>query len=266
MSWDHADSFREKLRRGQVCLGTVISLTDPTVTEALCPLFDFLWIDMEHSVLSLEAVQAHVMAARGSTAAPLVRVPWNDPVLIKPVLDLGATGVIVPMVRTADDVRRAVAACLYPPEGIRGFGPRRPSQYGRLGGPDFCREANAKVLPVVQIEHIDAVENIDEILAVPGLASIAFGPNDLAGSMGLTGQPRHPNVLRAIDSVIARSRRANVPVGISVGEDPGPLVEWASWGVNWLAMGGDLSLMLRAATEVAGRVREQVAAFSGEAP
>jgi 2-keto-3-deoxy-L-rhamnonate aldolase RhmA len=66
MSWDHADSFREKLRRGQVCLGTVISLTDPTVTEALCPLFDFLWIDMEHSVLSLEAVQGHVMAARGA--------------------------------------------------------------------------------------------------------------------------------------------------------------------------------------------------------
>jgi 2-keto-3-deoxy-L-rhamnonate aldolase RhmA len=266
MSWDHADSFREKLRRGQVCLGTVISLTDPTVTEALSPLFDFLWIDMEHSVLSLEAVQAHVMAARGGTAAPLVRVPWNDPVLIKPVLDLGAAGVIVPMVRTADDVRRAVAACLYPPEGIRGFGPRRPSQYGRVGGPDFCREANARVLPVVQIEHIDAVENIDEILAVPGLASIAFGPNDLAGSMGLTGQPRHPDVLRAIDSVIARSRQANVPVGISVGEDPGNLVEWASWGVNWLAMGGDLSLMLRAATEVAGRVRELVAAFSGVAP
>ncbi len=135
-------------------------------------------------------------------------MPWNDPVLIKPVLDLGAAGVIVPMVRTADDVRRAVAACLYPPEGIRGFGPRRPSQYGRLGGPDYCREANARVLPIVQVEHIDAVEDIDQILAVPRLASIAFGANDLAGSMGLIGQSRHPDVLRAIDSVIARSRQA----------------------------------------------------------
>ena len=242
--------------RGQVCLGTVISLTDPTITEALGPLFDFLWIDMEHSVLSLAAVQAHVMATKGSDTAPLVRVPWNDPVLIKPVLDLGAAGVIVPMVRTAEDVRRAVAACLYPPEGIRGFGPRRPSQYGRLGGPEFCREANLRVLPVVQVEHIDAVENIDEILAVPGLASIAFGPNDLAGSMGLTGQPRHPDVLRAIDSVIAHSRRANVPVGVSVGEDPEVLADWVARGINWLAMGGDLSLMLRAASQAAGRVRE----------
>src|SRR5207253_3124908 len=129
MSGDHANSFREKLRQGQVCLGTVISFTDPTVTEALCPVLDFVWIDMEHNALSLETVQAHIMATKGSDTTPLVRMPWNDPVLIKPVLDIGAAGVIVPLVRTAEDVRRAVAACLYPPEGIRGFGPRRPSNY-----------------------------------------------------------------------------------------------------------------------------------------
>jgi 2-keto-3-deoxy-L-rhamnonate aldolase RhmA len=266
MSWDHADAFREKLRRGQLCLGTVISLKDPTITEALGPLFDFFWIDMEHSVLSLEAVQAHVMATRATGAASLVRVPWNDPVLIKPVLDLGAAGVIVPMVRTADDVRRAVAACLYPPEGIRGFGPRRPSQYGRLGGPEFCRSANARVLPVVQVEHIDAVNHIDQILAVPGLASIAFGPNDLAGSMGFTGQPRHPDVLRAIDSVITQCRQAGVPVGTSVGEDPEILADWVARGVNWLSMGSDLSLMLRAAAQAIGHVRERTAFEHQEAP
>jgi 2-dehydro-3-deoxyglucarate aldolase/4-hydroxy-2-oxoheptanedioate aldolase len=259
MSWDHAVAFREKLRRGQVCLGTVISLSDPTITEALCPLFDFLWIDMEHSVLSLEAVQAHVMATKGSGTAPLVRVPWNDPVLIKPVLDLGAAGVIVPMVRTAEDVRRAVAACLYPPEGIRGFGPRRPSNYGRLGGPEFCRDANARVLPIAQVEHIEAVENLDQILGVPGLASIALGPNDLAGSMGVIGQPGHPDVLRALESVITRCRQAGVPVGISVGDDPEVLAGWVARGVHWLAMGGDVSLLLRAATQVAGRVRQQAA-------
>jgi 2-dehydro-3-deoxyglucarate aldolase/4-hydroxy-2-oxoheptanedioate aldolase len=265
MSWDHAIEFREKLRRGHLCLGTVISFTDPTVTEALCPLLDFVWIDMEHSVLSLEAVQGHVMATKGSEMAPLVRVPWNDPVLIKPVLDLGAAGVIVPMVRTAEDVHRAVAACLYPPEGIRGFGPRRPSQYGRLGGPEFCREANARILPIAQVEHFEAIENLDEILAVPGLASIALGPNDLASSMGFIGQPRHPDVLRALDSVIARCRQAAVPVGISVGEDPEILVDWVARGVHWLAMGGDNSLLLRAANQAVSRVREQ-AAPAREAP
>ena len=157
-----------------------------------------------------------------------MRVPWNDPVLIKPVLDLGAAGVIVPMVRTADDVRRAVAACLYPPEGIRGFGPRRPSHYGRTAVPNSAARPTRAVLPIVQIEHIEAVANIEQIVAVPGLASIAFGPNDLAGSMGLTGQPRHPDVLAAIDSVIARCRQAGVPVGTSVGDDPEILADWVA--------------------------------------
>ncbi len=256
MSWDHADSFREKLRRGQVCLGTVISFTDPTVTEALCQVLDFVWIDMEHNALSLEAVQGHIMATKGSQTTPLVRVGWNDPVRIKPVLDIGAAGVIVPLVRTAEDVRRAVAACLYPPEGIRGFGPRRPSEYGRLGGPEFCRAANARVLPMVQIEHIDAVEAIDEILAVPGLAGIALGPNDLAGSMGLMGQPRHPDVLAALNLVIARARQAGLPVGVGSADDPEQLADWAARGANWLAMGGDCNLLLRGAVQAAGRIRD----------
>jgi 2-dehydro-3-deoxyglucarate aldolase/4-hydroxy-2-oxoheptanedioate aldolase len=253
---DHADSFREKLRRGQVCLGTVVSFTDPTVTEALCQVLDFVWIDMEHTALTLETVQAHIMATKGSETTPLVRVPWNDPVLIKPILDMGAAGVIVPLVRTADEVRRAVAACLYPPEGIRGFGPRRPSNYGRLSGTEFCRTANARVLPIAQVEHIEAVENIDEILAVPRLAGIALGPNDLAGSMGLMGLPRHPDVLDALDKVIGRCRNAGVPVGVGAGDDPEILAEWAARGVNWLAMGGDCNLLLRGAIRAASRIRD----------
>src|SRR5262245_39526938 len=118
---ENAVKFREKLGRGDVALGTCVSFTDPTVTEALSAILDFVWIDMEHSVLSLEAVQGHVMATMGSDTTALVRVPWNDPVLIKPVLDLGADGIIVPNVRSVEEARRAIAACLYPPEGIRGF-------------------------------------------------------------------------------------------------------------------------------------------------
>jgi len=254
---DQAAKFREKLAQRRTCLGTVITFTDPTVTEVLCQVLDFVWIDMEHNALTLETVQAHVMATNGSDTTPLVRVPWNDPVLIKPVLDIGAAGVIVPLIRTAEEACRAVAACLYPPEGIRGFGPRRPSNYGRLGGPEFCRAANASILPMVQIEHIQAVENIDEILAVPGLASVVIGPNDLAGSMGLMGQPRHPDVLHKIDTVIVQARRAGVPIGIGAGDDPETLLDWAARGIQWLAMGGDCSLLLQAATQIAGRVRAQ---------
>src|SRR5436305_2876032 len=121
----NAQKFRDKLNAGQVCYGSFITCTDPTITEALCGVSDFVWIDTEHNALSLETVQGHLMATNGTNTAALVRVPWNDPVLIKPVLDIGADGVIVPLVRTADDVRRAVTACRYPPDGVRGYGPRR---------------------------------------------------------------------------------------------------------------------------------------------
>jgi 2-dehydro-3-deoxyglucarate aldolase/4-hydroxy-2-oxoheptanedioate aldolase len=255
MCLDNAVKFRDKLQRGQVCLGTGITYSDATVTEALCGLLDFVWIDMEHNPLTLEAVQAHIMATKGSDTAPLVRVAWNDPVLIKPVLDIGAAGVIVPFIRTAEDARLAVAACRYPPDGIRGYGPRRPSNYARLGGPEFCAAANAAILVHVQIEHADAVRNIEEIVAVPGLAGVVLGPNDLAASLGHTGQPRHPDVLRAAETVIAAARKAGRFVGIGAGPEPEGLIEWVDRGVEWLSMGADFALLVRAATQCAERVR-----------
>ncbi len=255
---NNARKFTNKLRRGEVCLGTAITLADPSVCEALCPDLDFFWIDREHTSLSLESLKDHLMALKGSDAAALVRVPWNDPVLIKPVLDLGADGVIVPMVQTADDVSRAVAACRYPPEGVRGFGPLRPLDYGRIDAQQFCQEANDSVIVIVQIEQIGAVENIEEILAVPGLTSIAFGPQDLAASYGHRAQPRHPDVVKAMETVIEKARQANIPVGVSVGEDPELLCELADMGIQWLSMGVDVTLLIRAATEVAGKIREHV--------
>jgi 2-keto-3-deoxy-L-rhamnonate aldolase RhmA len=101
-------SFIAKINNGGVCLGTGITFTDPTATEALCDLFDFVWIDMEHNALSLEAVQGHLMATKASRTVPLVRVPANDPTMIKRVLDIGAAGVIVPMIRTAQEAALAV--------------------------------------------------------------------------------------------------------------------------------------------------------------
>jgi 2-dehydro-3-deoxyglucarate aldolase/4-hydroxy-2-oxoheptanedioate aldolase len=255
---ENAGKFRDKMARGQVCLGTCITFTDAAVTEALSGVFDFVWIDMEHGALSLETAQAHVMATKGSDAAPLVRVAWNDPVLIKPVLDLGAAGVIVPLVRTAEDVARAVAACRYPPLGVRGYGPRRPSRYGQAGGKAFCEAANAAVLPIAQIEHLDAVNNLDAILAVSGLAALVVGPNDLSGSMGHMGEPGHPEVRAAIETVLAKGRRAKVPVGIGTGDDAEALIGWFNRGAQWLLVGADFTLLLKAASQTAGRVREHL--------
>ena len=253
---DNAHHFRSKLASGRVCLGTCITFADATVTEALSSVLDFVWIDTEHNPLTLERVQSHIMATKGSETTPLVRVAANDPVLIKPVLDIGAAGVIVPLVRTADDVRLAVAACRYPPEGIRGYGPRRPAGYGRLGGPEFCQAANAAVITIVQIEQVEALHNLDQILRVPGLTSVVVGPNDLAASLGYTGQPRHPEVLKAIDTVIAKARSAKVPAGVAVGDNPELLIEWVDKGAGWLAIAADFMLLLRSAVQLTQCVRE----------
>lgn len=247
--------FREKLERGGIPLGTIISFNDPTVTEAVCRDLDFVWIDSEHSAMSLPIIQGHVMATKGSRAAAIVRVPWNDPVLIKPILDMGADGIVAPLVRTVEDARRAVAACKYPPEGIRGYGPRRPSEFGRRGGPEFVKEMNDSILVILQIEHIDAVNNIDEMLKVPGISSLVIGSNDLSGSMNLLGQPRHPQVLSAIDTVIAAAHRAGVYVGIGIGHEAPVINEWIAKGMQWVAMGNDVGLMLTALSQVSDEVQ-----------
>jgi len=255
---ENAKHFIEKIRQGGVCLGTGITFTDPTVTEALCDLFDFVWIDMEHNALSLESVQGHIMATKASRTVPLVRVAANDSILIKPVLDIGAAGIIVPMVRTAHEAALAVQACRYPPLGIRGIGARRPSNYGRSMGIDFFTNANNNILTMVQIEHRDAVENLDEILSVPSLSGIAIGRADLSASMGYTGQWNHPEVIRVVDEVIRKALRTNLLVGMGGGDEPEAAVEWARKGVQWIQLGCDFSLMLRGASQVLTRIDEQI--------
>jgi len=247
--------FREKLERGGIPLGTIVSFNDPAITEALARDLDFVWIDSEHGAMSLPIIQGHVMATRGSRAAAIVRVPWNDPVLIKPVLDLGAHGIVVPLVRTAADAQRAVAACKYPPDGIRGYWPRRPSEYGRLSGPEFVKQLNDAVMVILQIEHIEAVNNIDEMLRVPGITSVVIGSNDLSASLGVLGQPRHPQVLGAIDNVIAAAKKAGVHVGIGIDNDSTVINEWIAKGMEWVAMGSDVSLMLAALNQVSQEVQ-----------
>ena len=252
----NAKYFMDKIKRGEICLGTNISFFDPTAGEALCRVLDFLWIDMEHNPMSPETVQANIMATKGTQTTSLVRVAWNDPVLVKPVLDMGADGIVFPLVRTADDVRLAVSACLYPPEGIRGYGPRRASNFGGHEISDYVRVANETVIIIVQIEHIEAVRNIEEILAVPRLTSILIGSNDLSGSMGLLGQPRHPDVLREIDTVLEKARQAGIPVGVAIGDDVATLNSWVDKGVSWLSAANDTGLLLRGTFDVMNQVRE----------
>jgi len=257
---ESTQAFVQKIRQGGVCVGTNITFSDPTAAEALSDLMDFLWIDMEHNALSLESVQVHIMATKASRTVPLVRVPVNDPTWIKRVLDIGAAGVIVPMVRTSQDALLAVQACLYPPQGIRGIGGRRASNYGRALSNDYFEKTNSEVLIMVQIEHRDAIQNLDEILAVPNLSGIAIGRADLSASMGLTGQWDHPDVVKVVEDVIRKAYRTNLLVGMGGSADPEVAGEWVRKGVQWIQMGGDFSLMLKGASQMLSRMDEHILA------
>jgi 2-keto-3-deoxy-L-rhamnonate aldolase RhmA len=127
-----------------------------------------LWIDAEHNPLTPEVVQRHLLATKASRCPAIVRVPAGDTNFVKHVLDSGADGVIGPQVRSAEEARRFVAACRYPPLGARGFGPRRPGRYGDYMGPDYVREANAQVLAFVMVEDVGAVRELDAILDIEG--------------------------------------------------------------------------------------------------
>jgi len=178
---------KAKLRSGGVSIGTWVSIGHPDVTERLASLgFDWLTFDLEHSPLSLETVQIMMQAMSFTDACvPLVRLRWNDFVLIKRVLDIGAYGVIVPMVNTGQEAERAVRACKYPPDGIRGVGPRRAS----LRDPDYLVTANSEVFVAVMIETAQALGNLDEIFSVPGVDACFIGPWDLSMNLGVGPPP-----------------------------------------------------------------------------
>ena len=248
-------TFRAALTAGRFCLGAAVTFSDPLVTEALCDSVDFIWIDQEHSPLSPEAVQGHLLAARSRRKPALVRVTAGETAFIKPVLDAGADGIIVPQVKTAAEVARAVADCRYPPQGTRGYGPRVPTNYGRSGGADYAQAANAGVFATVMIETREAVEAIDDILAVPGLDSVVLGPYDLSGSLGLLGQVEHPTVVAALEHVIARAQAAGKFVGSGMGPDPDYAVRMARRGVQWVQVGGDYGYLISYMDHINRRVQ-----------
>ncbi len=237
-------TFRQKLDSGKFCLGTGITLSDPAVTEALGPSSDFFWIDMEHTPLNLESLQAHLIAARAVAVPALVRVPSSEIGFIKRVLDTGAQGLIVPQVRSVEEVRRVVGACRYKPLGDRGYGPRRASSYG-ADDATYLDTANQKLFVSVQIENMDGLKALDDIVRVSGLDSIVIGPYDLSASMGLIGQVAHPKVKAAIKSIISRARKGELYVGMGGGPDSAYAVRAAKAGVQWLQCGSDFGYMIQ---------------------
>ncbi|HKI98119.1 MAG TPA: aldolase/citrate lyase family protein [bacterium] len=191
--------FKQRLAAGEPALGILLSMPSPQLAQTLaaCGL-DWLFIDMEHGPIDFADAHALIAATQGTACAPLVRVPSDNLAAARPVLDAGAFGLIVPMVRTAQQARDAMAYLRYPPAGERGVGPLYAPQRWGLSMADYLRAANEQLAAVVLIEHIDAVRNLDAILAVPGIDVALIAPYDLSASMGRPGDLQHPDVAGAI--------------------------------------------------------------------
>jgi 2-dehydro-3-deoxyglucarate aldolase/4-hydroxy-2-oxoheptanedioate aldolase len=246
MKLNNLEKFKEKLGN-ELCLGMVITLTDHTVSEAAGDAgFDFTWIDMEHAALNIETVMAHVMAIRGTGCAPFVRVPVNEPWVIKTVLDIAPAGVIIPMVNTVEEAAAAVAACRYPPTGIRGCGVRRATRYGALPFDQYLKISETEPMVIIQIEHIEAVRNLDEILKIPGIDSICVGPCDLSGSMGKLNQLDDPEVNQVIDEVCRKTLDAGLMLGTAGLSQESCLKR----GIQWVAVAGDCGLIASSARDI----------------
>ena len=254
-SLNNVDRFRKIIRDGQICVGTSIQIADPIASELAAEAGnDFVWFEMEHTYISIKEVLAHLLALRGTAVAPLIRVPYNDPNIIKPYLDLAPAGIIVPMIKSAEDVRLAVAACKYPPKGIRGFGPLR-NMYGKASIAEYLETADDDIMVIAHIETIDAVRDIDAILATPGLDGISLGRNDLSGTLGKLGQHKDPELLKAIDTVLEKARKTDLHVGASTGFNSELVKEWWEKGVQWFALGEDLGHMADGFATVVNQTR-----------
>lgn len=250
--------FRKMLDSGRICLGSSVTLSDIAVSEALGPSVDFLWIDLEHNPIGFQSLLGHLVAARATGTAALVRVPSSEKSIVKRTLDVGAPAVIAPQVRSAEEVRRFVQECRYPPEGLRGFGPRRGCDYGRLRGSEYLKEANRGVFVVAQIERMAAVEELEAILAIEGLDSIVLGPNDLAHDMGYAGDEQHPQVMNVIEQIVTKARQAGLYVGMGTGMDK-KFVAWAAGiGVQWIQPGSDCLYMVAKCNEVCAEIRQEL--------
>ncbi len=237
-------SLKAQLNRSELTIGSWVTLGHPSIAEIMASAgFDWLVLDMEHSVLELSEVQAIIQVLDAKQCPAIVRLTSNHPDQIKRVMDAGATGVMVPMIKSAGDAKAAVNGVYYPPRGQRGVGLARAQGNG-ASFPAYRAWLEDNAVIVVMIEHVDAVRAIDEILAVPGIDAYIIGPYDLSGSMGRPGDLNHPDVQAAIAQVLEAGRRAGKPGGIHVIEpDPQALQQRIAAGFNFLGYALDIRIL-----------------------
>lgn len=251
--------LKQRLSGGETAIGAWLTIPDLSVAEIMASSgFDYVIIDAEHAPWTVGEIQIALAAFGRSDTVLLVRVPANDPVHIKHVLDTGIDGVVCPMVRTVEEARSLVSACRYPPAGTRGFGPRRASDYYRRAT-DYAATANAEIVIVPQIEDARFLDEVDGILELDGVDAICLGPADFSGSLGRLLDWTHPKVAAALDSVLDKAKAKGVAVCTGIVVAPEALPEWVAKGARMPLVAADTGLLIDGAAGLLKRARTLLA-------
>ena len=246
--------FKAALKRDQCQIGLWSTLGSAMVAELVGHAgFDWLLIDTEHSPNELPAIVAQLQAMQTGTASAVIRPAWNDPVLIKRILDIGVQSLLIPFVETAEAAAAAVAATRYPPDGIRGVSTgSRAAGYGRIK--DYPKAAGAEICVLVQIETKKGVDNIEAIANTPGVDGVFVGPADLSASLGHLGDQLNPAVQDTIGRVLAACQKAGKPAGYLTGNEA-ESKKWLDAGFRFVAVGTDNGILVNAVDALRGRFR-----------
>ena len=247
------NKFKHALKAGKPQIGIWSSLSSHIVAEVLAGAgFDWVLLDTEHSPNELPMVQSQLHAMTEGAATPIVRVPWNDMVMIKRFLDIGAQSLLVPYVQTPEEAKNAVSYTRYPPAGVRGVaGSTRATRYGRIK--DYFKRVQDELCLLVQVETRKAMANIEAIAAVDGVDGVFIGPNDLSADMGYLGNWQHPEVWKVMEDAAKKIRKAGKAPGILVGEADGK--RCVDMGYLFVAVGADVGLLARGAEALAAKFK-----------
>ncbi|MDP2298127.1 MAG: aldolase/citrate lyase family protein [Pseudolabrys sp.] len=248
------NAFKHDLAAGKLQIGLWSSLCSNIAAEIISDSgFDWLLLDTEHSPNEIPDLLSQLQAVELGTATPIVRPAWNDTVLIKRILDIGAQTILVPYVQNAEEARRAVEATRYPPHGVRGVSvAARASRYGRT--PGYLAKANDEICVLVQVETGQALDQIEAIAAVKGVDGVFIGPSDLAASLGHVGNPQHADVQAAIKDAVTRLKAVGKPAGMLTGNEE-EARRYIDWGYLFVAVGADVGLLAKNADALCKRFK-----------
>jgi len=249
--------LKNKLKNNKLTIGSWITIGHSSVVDIMASAgFEWLVIDMEHTSIDLTTAHNLISTIQANNMKALVRVSKNEEVIIKRILDMGADGIIVPMIKSKSDALEAIDYAKYPPIGKRGVGLFRAQKYG-LGFNEYKKWVNEELVIIAQIEHIEAVNNIDEIITTDGIDGIIIGPYDLSGSMGYPGEYEREDVSEAIKYILQACQKNNTPSGFHVIEsDPAKLQERIRQGCTFLAYSLDFFFLGDCARNGMNKIKE----------